>query len=124
MKPPEKSTVARCLSPFLNHALFRDIKYNGIAAAIPLLIALRSEGDDRMVRMTIEMPEEAFAALRAGPEDFAQQLRLAAAAKWYEMRRVSQERAAKIAGLSRAEFIEALHKFGVSPFQSSAEEIA
>jgi hypothetical protein len=39
------------------------------------------------------------------------------------MRRVSQERAAKFAGLSRAEFIEALQKFGVSPFQSSAEEI-
>jgi predicted HTH domain antitoxin len=76
-----------------------------------------------MVHMTIDMPEEALAALHAGPEVFAQELRLAAAAKWYEMRRVSQERAAKFAGLSRAEFIEALQKFGVSPFQSSAEEI-
>jgi len=76
-----------------------------------------------MVHMTIDMPEEALAALRTGPEGFAQELRLAAAVKWYEMRRLSQERAAKIAGLSRAEFIEALGKFGVSPFQSSADEI-
>ena len=76
-----------------------------------------------MIHMTIDMPEEALAAFRAGPEDFAQEMRLAAAVKWYELRRLSQERAAEIAGISRAEFIEALHKFGVSPFQSSANEI-
>jgi predicted HTH domain antitoxin len=76
-----------------------------------------------MVHMTIDMPEEALATLHTGPEDFVRQLRLAAAVKWYEMRRVSQERAAKIAGVSRAEFMESLGKFGVSPFQSSADEI-
>jgi predicted HTH domain antitoxin len=76
-----------------------------------------------MIHMSIDMPEEALAAFRAGPEDFAQELRLTAAVKWYEMRRLSQERAAKIAGLSRAEFIEALRKYGVSPFQTSADEI-
>jgi predicted HTH domain antitoxin len=76
-----------------------------------------------MVHMTIDMPEEALAALRTGPEGFAQEMRLAAAVKWYEMKRLSQERAAKIAGISRAEFIESLRKFGVSPFQSSADEI-
>ena len=49
-------------------------------------------------------------------------MRLAAAVKWYELRRVSQERAAKIAGLSRTEFLAALQQFGVSPFQCTAEE--
>jgi predicted HTH domain antitoxin len=39
------------------------------------------------------------------------------------MRRISQGRAAEIAGVSRSEFIAALGRFGVSPFQSSAEEI-
>jgi predicted HTH domain antitoxin len=75
-----------------------------------------------MVHMTIDMPEEALASLRTDSADFARQLRLAAAVKWYEMRRVSQERAAKIAGLSRADFLAVLTQFGVSPFQYTAEE--
>ncbi len=75
-----------------------------------------------MVHMTIDMPEEALAALRTDPENFARELRLAAAVKWYELRRVTQQRAAEIAGLPRADFLAALGKFGVSPFQYTAEE--
>jgi predicted HTH domain antitoxin len=77
-----------------------------------------------MVRMTIEMPEGVLASLHKNPAGFAQELRLAAAVKWYEMQKVSQARAAEIAGLSRAEFIEALSRFGVTPFQYDADEIA
>ena len=76
-----------------------------------------------MLHMTIDMPEEALASLRTDSENFACQLRLAAAVKWYELRRVSQERAAKIAGLSRTNFLAALGQFGVSPFQYTAEEV-
>ena len=76
-----------------------------------------------MVQMTFEVPELALAALRKSPEEFAKEFRLAAAVKWYELRRLSQERAADIAGLSRAEFIEALGRFSVSPFQYSAEDV-
>ncbi len=74
--------------------------------------------------MTIEMPEGSLSALRKDPQAFADEMRLAAAVKWYEMRKVSQGRAAEIAGLSRAAFVEALARFGVSPFQYSADEIA
>lgn len=76
-----------------------------------------------MVRMTIDMPEEALAALRKDPGSFASELRLAAAVKWYEMRLVSQARAAEIAGMSRREFMDSLGRFGVSPFQYDAEDI-
>lgn len=76
-----------------------------------------------MVQMTIEMPEEVLAGLRKDPAGFAQELRLAAAVKWYEMRLVSQGRAAEIAGLSRREFLDALGRFGVSPFQYDADQV-
>lgn len=76
-----------------------------------------------MIHMTIDMPEEALSALRKDPENFARELRLAAAVKWYELKQLSQERAAKVAGLSRAEFLDALGRFGVSPFQYTADEM-
>lgn len=69
-----------------------------------------------------DMPEGAFSALRKEPNEFAKELRLTAAVKWYEMGIISQERAAEIAGLARSEFIFSLAKFGVSPFQYSIEE--
>jgi predicted HTH domain antitoxin len=76
-----------------------------------------------MVQMSLEMPEGALAALRKDPQSFVQELRLAAAVKWYELRLLSQGRAAEVAGVSRAQFIEALGRFGVTPFQYGADEI-
>ena len=51
-------------------------------------------------------------------------MRIAAAVKWYEVGALSQGKAAEIAGVSRAEFIDALSRFKVSPFQYTAEELA
>ena len=76
------------------------------------------------VALRLDMPEGVFSALRKDPAEFTKELRLAAAAKWYEMGIISQEKAAEIAGLSRAEFIFSLARFKVSPFQYTAEEMA
>ena len=77
-----------------------------------------------MVTVTFKLPEDVLSSVRKDPDHFTQELRLAAAVKWYEMGRVSQGRAAQISGLSRSEFISALGRFEVSVFQYNMDEIA
>jgi predicted HTH domain antitoxin len=76
------------------------------------------------VALKMELPDGAFSALRKSPDEFVREMRLAAAVKWYELTLISQEKAAEIAGLSRADFIGELSRFRVSPFQYSAREMA
>jgi predicted HTH domain antitoxin len=75
-------------------------------------------------QITIDLPDDAFSALRRSPEDFVKEMRLAAAVKWYEIGLVSQSKAAELAGISRQHFLEALSRFQVSPFQETPEELA
>ncbi|MDL1960611.1 MAG: UPF0175 family protein [Deltaproteobacteria bacterium] len=69
------------------------------------------------------MDDEVLLGMNKSPEEMAREIRLAAAVKWYELGTISQEKAAQMAGLSRAEFITALSRFGVSPMQETADEI-
>ena len=75
------------------------------------------------IQVSIELPRELFSALRQDPEGFVREMRLAAAVKWYEQKKVSQAKAAEVAGLSRSEFMTALNQFGVTPFQYDSDEI-
>jgi predicted HTH domain antitoxin len=61
-----------------------------------------------MKKVTLELPEDVFSALRRSPEEFARELRLAASIHWYERGEVSQEKAARIAGMDRTDFLLAL----------------
>lgn len=61
-----------------------------------------------MPTVTMDLPEDVFSALRRSPEEFAREMRLAAAMLWYSRGIISQEKAAEIAGLNRAEFLKAL----------------
>jgi predicted HTH domain antitoxin len=61
-----------------------------------------------MRKVTLELPDDVFSALRRSPDEFARELRLAAAIHWYERGEVSQEKAARIAGLDRTDFLIAL----------------
>jgi predicted HTH domain antitoxin len=59
-----------------------------------------------MATVTIEVPDEAFVALRRSPQEFGREMRLAAAMLWYTHGRISHEKAAFLAGLSRLDFID------------------
>lgn len=73
--------------------------------------------------LTLDLPDDAFSILRTSPEEFGRGLRLAAAVKWYELGRISQGKAAELAGLSRAAFLDALSRYGVSAIQSAPEDL-
>lgn len=75
-------------------------------------------------QVVFDLPEGAFSAFRVEPAEFVQEMRLAAAVKWFEIGRLSQSKAAEVAGLSRYAFIHELARFGVSPVQETVEELA
>lgn len=75
------------------------------------------------VQVTIDLPEDVLPILRTSPDDFVDEMRLAAAVKWYEQGRVSQGKGAELAGLSRQQFIDALARYGVSPIQITPEQL-
>ena len=70
-----------------------------------------------MTTLNIELPDQIFSVMRYAPEDLKKEMRLAAAAVWYEQGKVSQEMAAKIAGMNRTDFLLALARMGKDSFQ-------
>lgn len=78
---------------------------------------------ERMTTITIELPEDVFAALRKSPEEFAAEIRIAAAVQWYAEGVVSQGKAAEIAGLTRGAFIDELARRKVPVSQETEEDL-
>jgi predicted HTH domain antitoxin len=76
-----------------------------------------------MPTITFEFPAEVFSALRRSPEEFAHEMRVAAAVEWYAEGIVSQGKAAGIAGISRSEFLDELARRRVSASQATLDEI-
>ena len=76
-----------------------------------------------MMTLTMEFPEEVFSALRRTPGEFTRELRLAAAIYWYQRSRISQEKAAQIAGLDRTDFLLALAREQVDAFVVDFEDL-
>ena len=76
-----------------------------------------------MAQVVFEFPSTVFSALRKSPEDFATEMRLAAAIHWYSQGQISQGKAAEIAGVSRAEFLEELFQRKIPAVQATPEEL-
>lgn len=77
-----------------------------------------------MKTVSIQLPETVFSALRKNPEEFVNEMRIAAALKWYELGEISQGKASEIAALTRSEFINALSRYRVDFLQYNAQELA
>jgi len=77
----------------------------------------------RMTSITIDLPDDVFAALRKSPREFALEMRIAAAVQWYSEGLVSQGKAAEIAGLSRMLFIDELARRKVSASQETESDL-
>jgi predicted HTH domain antitoxin len=69
-----------------------------------------------MKEITLELDDDVLSTLRSSPEEFARELRLAAAIHWYKRGELSQEKAAQVAGLDRTDFLLALAREGEDAF--------
>ena len=76
-----------------------------------------------MMSVHLDLPEELFSALRRSPNEFVREMRLAAAIHWYEHGKMSQEKAAQIAGLDRTQFLDALAREGVNVFAVDEDDL-
>ncbi|RMF83170.1 MAG: UPF0175 family protein [Nitrospinota bacterium] len=76
-----------------------------------------------MRTIQIEIPDEIFLALKETPDGVSREIRMAAAAKLYELGKLSSGRAAELAGIPRVSFLQALARYGVSIFDMTQEEL-
>ena len=76
------------------------------------------------MKIVVDVPEHYLDAMHRAPEDFAQEAKLAMAAKLFEMKRLSSGMAAQLIGMDRVSFLAQLHRFGVPIIDLSDDELA
>ena len=69
-----------------------------------------------MLEITLKLDEDVLSALRRSPDEFANEMRLAAAIHWYKRGEISQEKAAQVAGLDHTDFLLTLAREGEDAF--------
>jgi len=69
-----------------------------------------------MLEIILKIDQGVLSALRRSPDEFANEMRLAAAIYWYKRGEISQEKAAQVAGLGRTDFLLTLAREGEDAF--------
>ena len=76
-----------------------------------------------MATLTFDLPEKVLSDLNSSPEQVERDVRLAAAIEWYRRGLLSQGRAAELAEVPRADFIDELARRKVEVFRVDLNEL-
>lgn len=75
------------------------------------------------MQIIVEVPNHYLDAMHQAPNDFAQEAKLAMAAKLFEMKRLSSGMAANLIGMDRVAFLAQLQRFGVPILDLDEDEL-
>ncbi|HEX3129085.1 MAG TPA: UPF0175 family protein [Thermoanaerobaculia bacterium] len=73
--------------------------------------------------LSIDLPDEVLSELHQSADEAERDARIAVAIEWYRRGALSQGRAAEIAGLARADFIDELAARKIDVLQPDLEEL-
>ena len=76
-----------------------------------------------MIQIFFDMPDESLMPFNGSEERAGKEMRMAAAAKFYEMGQMSSGAAARLAGIPRALFLIRLTDYGVNTFRTDEDEL-
>ena len=76
-----------------------------------------------MATLTIELPEGVLSTLHKSTSDVEREMRLALAIEWYRRGEMSQGRAAELARLPRADFIDELAARKIDVIQVDLDDL-
>ncbi len=76
-----------------------------------------------MTTLTIELPERVLDELHRSSEEVTRDIRLASAVEWFRRGLISQGKAAELAGIARADFLDELAARRIPVFDVDVEAL-